>query len=254
MGVKLFQRHARGYTPTEAGTDLARIAATTEEQFIQLGTRLKGQGEDVSGEVVVTALASFSPRLTPVLAAFQHANPNTVIRLRTGLRLLRLEYGEAHVAVRAGSAPQEPDNVAQRFLNMELGLYVSPLYVERYGMPSEQTLDQHHFIGGDDATSRAPFIRWMNDNVDEENITFRVTDDVSLQQALLAGAGVGFAVRGQHPEMLEVMPPLPEWRSEFWLVTHVDLHRSAKVQAVLRCLKDAAKVWAASDPAISLPD
>ena len=26
LGVKLFQRHARGYTATEAGTDLARVA------------------------------------------------------------------------------------------------------------------------------------------------------------------------------------------------------------------------------------
>lgn len=254
MGVKLFQRHARGYTPTEAGADLARIASTTEEQFAQLGTRLKGQGEDVSGEVVVTALASFSPRLTPVLADFQHAHPNTVIRLRTGLRLFRLEYGEAHVAVRAGTAPQEPDNVAKRFLQMDLSLYVSPEYVERYGLPTEDTLDKHRFIGGDDINSRAPFARWMAQNIPDGNVTFRVTDDVSMQQALLSGAGVGFAVRGEHPELIEVMPPQPEWRSEFWLVTHVDLHRTAKVQAVLSWLKDAAKHWAATDPAVSLPD
>lgn len=26
LGVKLFQRHARGYTPTEAGEDLLRVA------------------------------------------------------------------------------------------------------------------------------------------------------------------------------------------------------------------------------------
>jgi len=28
LGVKLFQRHARGYTPTEAGLDLLRVAQT----------------------------------------------------------------------------------------------------------------------------------------------------------------------------------------------------------------------------------
>lgn len=252
MGVKLFQRHARGYTPTEAGADLARIAAATEEQFAQLGTRLKGQGEDVSGEVVVTALASFSPRLTPVLSAFQHAHPNTMIRLRTGLRLFRLEYGEAHVAVRAGRAPTEPDNVAQRFLHMDLALYASPKYIERYGLPTEDTLDQHRFIGGDD-NDRAPFSRWIAQNIPDENVTFRATDDLSMQQALLSGAGVGFATRGTHPELIEVMPSRPEWRSDFWLVTHVDLHRTAKVQAVLNCLKDAAIDWAATDPAISLP-
>ena len=33
LGVKLFQRHARGYTATEAGQDLLQVAATTDEQF-----------------------------------------------------------------------------------------------------------------------------------------------------------------------------------------------------------------------------
>ena len=41
MGVKLFQRHARGYTPTEAGQDLFRVAQATEDQFSQLVSRLK---------------------------------------------------------------------------------------------------------------------------------------------------------------------------------------------------------------------
>ncbi|NKW72158.1 LysR family transcriptional regulator, partial [Rhodobacteraceae bacterium R_SAG10] len=33
LGVKLFQRHARGYTMTEAGEDLRQVASTTDEQL-----------------------------------------------------------------------------------------------------------------------------------------------------------------------------------------------------------------------------
>lgn len=253
LGVKLFQRHARGYTPTEAGADLARIADTTEEQFIQLGARLKGQGEEVTGDVVITALASFAPRLAPVLTGFQCEHPQVRIRLLTGARLFRLEYGEAHVAIRAGRAPEEPDNVAQPFMTMDLALYASRSYVDRYGMPTEDTLADHRFIGGDGVATRAPFVNWMNENVPDENVMFRVSDDVSLQQALLAGAGIGFSVPGQHPELIEVLTPRAEWRSQFWLVTHVDLHRSAKVQAVLAHLKAAARDWAASETGVTLP-
>ncbi len=36
LGTKLFQRHARGYTATEAGRDLQLVAQTTEDQFSQL--------------------------------------------------------------------------------------------------------------------------------------------------------------------------------------------------------------------------
>ncbi len=56
LGVKLFQRHARGYTATEAGEDLLRVAQATDDQFSQLASRIKGQGNDVDGELVVTSL------------------------------------------------------------------------------------------------------------------------------------------------------------------------------------------------------
>ncbi len=44
LGVKLFQRHARGYTSTEAGQDLLQVAQATDDQFTQLVGRIKGRG------------------------------------------------------------------------------------------------------------------------------------------------------------------------------------------------------------------
>jgi hypothetical protein len=40
------------------------------------------------------------------------------------------------------------------------------------------------------------------------------------------------------------MAPRPEWDASLWIVTHVDLHRTRKVQAFLGELKEAAKTWA----------
>ena len=51
LGVKLFQRHPRGYTATEAGEDLCRVAQTAQEQFAQFASRARGQGDSVSGEL-----------------------------------------------------------------------------------------------------------------------------------------------------------------------------------------------------------
>jgi DNA-binding transcriptional LysR family regulator len=45
------------------------------------------------------------------------------------------------------------------------------------------------------------------------------------------------------PNLVEVLPPRPEWESALRIVTHVDLHRTRKVQAFLTHLKDAAKDW-----------
>ncbi|UYV37686.1 LysR family transcriptional regulator [Rhodobacteraceae bacterium D3-12] len=242
LGVKLFQRHARGYTPTEAGEDLLRVARTTDDQFAQLAGRIKGRGEDVSGELLVTALAEVTPVLARALAEFQCAHPALVVRLLSGDRLFRLEYGEAHVAVRASAeAPGEPDNVVQRLMRMEVGMYASPDYLARHGTPKGlDDLKAHTFIGPDNLDSRAPFFEWLRRELPEVRMSFRTDDHRAHEQAVFAGAGIGFLPRSEAArfgKLHEVMPPLQEWGVPLWLVTHMDLHRTAKVQALLRFLK-----------------
>ncbi|RBW53696.1 MULTISPECIES: LysR family transcriptional regulator [unclassified Ruegeria] len=247
LGVKLFQRHARGYTPTDAGEDLLRVAQATEDQFNQLVGRMKGRGDDVSGELVVTSLASLAPLVVPALSEFQSMHPGLIVRYLTGDRLFRLEYGEAHVAIRAGAAPDQPDNVVQPFIPQEIGLFASKSYIARRGRPA--SLDEfadHLFVGTDDENSRAPFSRWLRENVPAEAIAFRCTNNFCMREAVLAGAGIGFMARWEatrDPELVEVMEPLPEWSGKLWLVTHVDLHRTTKVQAFLSFLKEQSKGW-----------
>lgn len=241
MGARLFQRHARGYTPTEAGADLLRVAQATDDQFAQLASRIRGQGDTVTGDLVVTSLAGYSHVLTPILVQFQRLHPEVSVRYLTGSRLFRLEYGEAHVAIRAGSPPTQPDNVVQEFQKICIALYGSRKYLELYGTPkTEADLGAHRFVSYDKPQSRAPYHRWLKDNITQDQVTFRVADDPSMQQAILAGAGLGFMGEKRaehHPELVRVLPSRPEWEVPLWLVTHVDLHRTAKVQTFLRFLK-----------------
>lgn len=245
LGVRLFQRHARGYTATEAGQDLLQVAQATDDQFTQLAGRIKGQGEGVSGELVVTSLESASPMLTPILVAFQAEHPGLRIRYRTGDRLFRLEYGEAHVAIRAGTMPEEPDNVVQPFTEQKMALVASDAYVARHGMPNDaDDLKNHFFVGHDNAQSRAPFARWLQGIVHDDAYVFRATDSRHMLDAIVAGAGIGFVTSQEvagDPALTEVIASREEWSAPLWIVTHVDLHRTTKVQTFLRFLKDSIK-------------
>ncbi len=247
LGVRLFQRHARGYTPTEAGRDLLQVAQGTEEQLNQFAARVRGRGQSVSGELIVTSLAELAPLLTPALIAFQQRHPALTARLLTDPRLFRLEFGEAHVAIRAGTAPQEPDNVVQPFVRACYALYATPAYLERRGRPQDDAaLAGHHFAGIDGTELRAPFDRWLAANVPSEAIRFRSRDRAVLAEAVRGGAGLGFLPVWQArnlPDLVEVMGPRAEWASELWLVTHVDLHRTTKVQQFVRFLKEQAAAW-----------
>ncbi|MEW9918385.1 LysR family transcriptional regulator [Marimonas sp. MJW-29] len=245
LGVKLFQRHARGYTATEAGEDLLRVAQATDDQFSQLAGRIKGRGSEVSGELVVTSLSTLAAQITPVLAAFQRAHKDVTVRYLTGDRLFRLEYAEAHVAIRAGGPPDQPDNVVQPFWEMPIAAYASRDYVDEYGSPQgPQDYPKHRFIGPERDDSRAPFYIWLRENVPSTSVTFRSSDPIAQTSAVISGAGIGFLPEtegNRHPDLVQVHPPRPEWMSPLWLVTHVDLHRTTKVQTLLKFFKDHAK-------------
>lgn len=247
LGVRLFQRHARGYTATEAGQDLLMVAQATDDQFGQLRGRIRGRGEGITGELVVTSLISLSPLVTPVMVAFQREHPGLTVRYLTGDRLFRLEYGEAHVAIRAGNAPDQPDNVVQPLQRQRMALVAHDSYVALHGVPKDEAeLVNHWFVGHDDDNSRAPFNRWLLGMVPRGRLHYRTMDNRSVRDAICAGAGIGFMPMwevNQHSDLVQVLPIRDEWAAPLWLVTHVDLHRTAKVQAFLTRIKEAATAW-----------
>ncbi len=250
LGTKLFQRHARGYTPTEAGQDLLEVARGADGAFAQLASRVRGRGDSVAGAVVVTSIAELAGRLAPALVRFQEAHPGLVVYYLTGPRVFRLEYGEAHVAVRAGPQPVEPDYVVQPLCVQRHALYATRAYVAARGLPDGvPALARHRIVAHDDPAARPPFFAWLRQQVPEAAWSFRGSELGTLEEAVRAGAGIGFLPvwdAAGDPDLVEVMAPRPEWDAALWLVTHVDLHRSAKVQACLRHLKVEAQGWPAA--------
>lgn len=241
LGCKLFQRHARGYTPTEAGLELMQVVATTEERFAHLAGKLRGQGDALRGDLVVTCLAGLSPQITPLLVEFGRAHPEIRLTLLADERPLRLEYGEAHVALRAGNRPVEPDNVVQEVAAFPVSLFAHKDYVARYGLLlGEADIPNHRFVSGMTVNARAPFTRWLASRVPPLAIVYKASDIRAVEDAIHRGAGIGFLSLWSgksSPDLVQMMPSLPEWGTRLWLVTHVDLHRSAKVGALVAFLK-----------------
>jgi DNA-binding transcriptional LysR family regulator len=181
----------------------------------------------------------------PTLAHLQADYPELRVRYVSDARVFRLEYGEAHVAIRAGGRPQEPDNVVQPLCTYYMGFYAAQSYVDRYGLPKDESdLGGHRFIGPADLDSRAPFMRWLLDRADEDAIVFRTNELTTMQDAVKAGIGLGFVslMSARHdPAMIEALPHRPEWDSTLWLVTHVDLHRTPRVQTFVKALREDAQ-------------
>ncbi|MCL1628158.1 LysR family transcriptional regulator [Roseibaca sp. V10] len=237
LGVKLFQRHAKGYALTEAGRMLTDGAAEAEARFDKLAARLDMLQSGIEGDLCVTTVPELCDIVLPVLSQLRADNPQLVPCLRVEERLARLEYGEAHLALRAGARPTEPDNVVQPLGALPVALFAAPAYLERRGMPrTEADLADHDVVTVEPGHARAPFDRWMEQHA--RHVGLHSNDRTTLLAAMRAGLGLGFAPASlQSDALVQVMPPRPDWSAELWLVTHVDLHRSPKVQAATTALK-----------------
>lgn len=237
LGCKLFHRHSRGYTLTEAGEHFLNVATTADEQFAQLKVHLLN--DDLSGEFIITSLDFIAPYVLPAVAQFREQNPKVKVRYLTGADLFKLEHAQAHLAIRTGAKPQDDDYVVRPFIQSATGLYASPQYVQKKGTLAQASGIHHHdFICSDDRSSKPPIMQWIQNNIPTENIIFTSNKISVMTEAVVAGLGIG-AVRVEEAKKLglvEMRKSEPNWTVQNWVVTHVDLHRSEKVQRFLRVL------------------
>ena len=245
LGHKLFHRHARGYTPTAAGENLSRIASVNEEQMQGLVGLIQEHGSKVSGELIVTALPRFNTLVTSWMAMLQKENPGLRIKLISEERALKLEYGEAHLAIRAGVKPIDPDNIVKHLLPIQLGMYAHKNYVEEMGtIQSSDDFSRHKYVLDTNLPIKS-ITKWIDDNVPLENVSFKSSDHTALEKAVIDGMGIGLYptfLALENKELELVMPLIHEWRSDLWVVTHVDLHRTAKVKACSDLIKIQAQL------------
>lgn len=90
LGVRLFQRHPRGYALTEAGQTLLDEAGAADARFAQMAARISGAGERIEGEIVVTSLPELASLVMPRLIALMCEHPGLRLRYVTDPRLTAL--------------------------------------------------------------------------------------------------------------------------------------------------------------------
>lgn len=241
LGAPIFIRHAKGYTSTELGEEVLRVAHKAEELIEDLAGRAAGINKQIEGEIKITMLAPFARLLMEPVVRFRAENPNCSTELIVSEDLARLEYGEAHIALRAGARPEHPDYVVTHFKKTRLNLYAHESYIRRRGLPrGPDDLDGHEFVLHAEGVQRMPFARWASENVPASQIAASSQHIGVNFQLVQSGLGMGFLSDSDVADRTDLHPVLPaneDWHVDLWLVTHVDLHRTKKVQAMLRHIR-----------------
>ena len=124
-------------------------------------------------------------------------------------------------------------------------------------MPTDTgDLAGHRFIAPRHEDRRLPFWPWIKRHVRPEQIALSSPDIWVNEQAIFQGLGMGFLAEyraAQHPEMQPVFGQTKRWFVHLWLATHVDLHRTDKVQAMHKLIKSEFDISTKDAPTGSKP-
>lgn len=246
LGVRLFERHRDGYTPTVAGEEAVAVGERLEGQIDGLERRLAGRDTRPSGTVRVTTTDTLLiGALGPALGAFSAAHPAIVLEMAVGNPLLSLSRRDADVAIRPAASP--PDTlVGRRLCTIASAIFASRAYLEQAPAPdlSADGLRGHRWVAPDDSLAHLASARWLRGTLPGVRPALRL--NTLLGMAAAARAGVGLAVLpcflgDPAVELRRLGPPLEALASELWLLTHRDLRHVARVRAFLDFMERALR-------------
>ncbi|MEM1053628.1 MAG: LysR family transcriptional regulator [Pseudomonadota bacterium] len=230
LGVRLFQRLARGYVMTTAGERFYERAILLCKGMDEVERELGGQDLRLEGPLTVTTTDSLLHCLAPVFAQFQQAHPDVELRLLSDVQALDLMQRDADIALRPTNSPPE------RWIGRDLSSLSFATYAHRDYWQAVQVEDPESYrwiVLGDDL-NQSPMSK----------ITLRCKHERAKSTVLntmmsvfdMVNAGFGMAAMPcylgeKHKDFVRVHDLDESAGWHLWLLAHPDVRRSARVNA-----------------------
>ena len=194
LGTRLFDRHQDGYRLSECGKQILEQAERVAVEAETLGRLVAQRKRDLSGTLRVTTPEIFANFwLTPWLGAFMDQYPEIHVEVVATDNRLDLMRGEADIAVRAGSMPDDPGLVIRRLADYQWTMCCSKAYAEKYGVPSSgEELNDHFVVGSDGPLSKLQPHLWLAQVAPRAKRRSTCSSVANMIAAVKAGHGVGF--------------------------------------------------------------
>lgn len=234
LGVRLFDRMARGWSLTTEGEQLFARAEQMEETANAL-LREADEGAALTGKVRLSALPAFSAAfLVPRLAACKEKWAAITLELVAETRLVSLTRREADLALRLGR-PQDPTVTARRLGTIRFGLFATPAYLNR------NAPDAWRFLAFDDSLRDTPEQQWLEKYAEGREYSLASNSSLALLQAAEHNLGVAvlpyFLASGSQQLVAIASNDQPPSR-DLWLVIHPEVRRSARVRLIADLVTD----------------
>lgn len=240
LGAPLFETVGGERQLTPRGEALFAHAETIESAALAAMGEVAGDARSLSGQVRLSVAEGFASWvLAPSLPAFHRVHPDIRIDLVTASGFLNPSKREADMAVML-ARPRTGRLVAAKLGDYRLGLYAARAYLADHPAPtSVDDLRRHSLIGYVPEFIYAPELDYLGEIGSGLEARLRSTSINVQHRMVAAGAGIGVLpafIADRDPALAPVLPATGIRRS-FWLVTHSDVRRLARIEAVAAWLK-----------------
>jgi DNA-binding transcriptional LysR family regulator len=234
----LMTRHVDGIRLTPEGAQVLDAARRMEDASFGLERALSRTAPALSGEVrlaVTEGLGTFW--LAPRLVEFQRAYPGLLVDLKCEMRSADVLRLEADVAVQL-EEPDKPDLKRVKIGRLHIVPFVSPSYVEIYGLPKglEDLKQNHRIVIQDAEQTRGKEI--YDKYAGREQLGFvAMRNNVSTAHlwSIAKGAGVGW-LPTYVPALGDPLIPLDlgvKFELDIWLAYHPDAKKIPRVRQLI---------------------
>ena len=234
----LMTRHVDGIRLTPEGRQVLEAAKRMEDASFGLDRALSQTTPALSGEVrlaVTEGLGTFW--LAPRLVEFQRAYPGLLVDLKCEMRSADVLRLEADVAVQL-EEPENPDLKRIKIGRLHIMPFVSPSYVDIYGMPKdEDDIRQNHRIvlqDADQTKGKELYEKYAH----REQVGFvAMRNNVSTAHlwSIAKGAGIGW-LPTYVPALGDPLIPLDigyKFELDIWLAYHPDAKKIPRVRQLI---------------------
>ncbi len=242
LGVQLFNRSKSGYSPTIAGEELSDAAKRIEIEVLDAERRVVGLDLRPSGTVRVTTVDSlFVGILSPIFREFLIRHAEISLEVSLSSQLFSLSRREADVAIRPTLKPDE-SLVGRKLGALTYAVYgKKALASQKNGTVDFQTID---WIGPDEALIYPELKAWMVKEKVDDRCRYRVDSVMGMYSAMLEGNCLSVLPRylgDADSRLARLSKPIPELKTDLWLLTHPDLRKSARIRALFTFIADTLK-------------
>jgi len=238
LSVPLFHRHARGLILTEQGELLFRTAREVFAKLAMAEGLISESKDRPKGPLKITTTVAFgSIWLTPRIREFLDLYPEIQVSLVVDDSELDLSMREADVAIRM-SPPRQPDLIQRHLVSVQVHIYASNDYVQKYGAPKRpEDLEEHRVIVyGEDARPPVPGVNWLLEVGTKPGHDRRpiltVNNTYGMLRAILSGLGVAALpdfVASEQQGLVRILPEVSGPPNEAYFVYPEELRTSKRI-------------------------